>query len=243
MRQPRLRDSRNLISELYPLGQVPQDILTKIGAGIVYRIHTGRKDITGDDWGDILAEAVEGTHFAKPVGITDLATETTAWSAKTVKQKNPFNTSNVRLISGRNSPDFSYGIEDPHDDIQKTGDAVLGIWNGRVDIAQSHHSRIRVNVLVRNEDLTEFIMYEEYLEHFRISDYQWQENERGNLEGINKHTGEKCFTWQPHGSQFTIHSIVPDDAIKFRLRRPPLLTQDSALQNIGFDSSWIEIIK
>lgn len=243
MRQPRLRDSRNLISELYPLGQMPQDILTKIGAGIVYRVHTGRKDITGDDWGDILAEAVGGTHFAKPVGITDLATDTTAWSAKTVKQKNPFNTSNVRLISGRNSPDFSYGIEDPHDDIQKTCDAVLGIWNGRVDIAQSHHSRIRVNVLVRNEDLTEFVMYEEYLEHFRISDYQWQENERGNLEGVNKNTGEKCFTWQPHGSQFTLHSIVPDDAIKFRLRRPPLLTQESALQNIGFDSSWIEIVE
>ena len=242
MRQPRLRDSRNLISELYPLGQVPQNIITKIAEGIVYRAHTGHKDITGDDWGDILADAVDGVHYAKPVGITDVATNTTAWSAKTVKTNNPFTFVNVRLISGRNSPDFSYGIEDPHDDVQKTGDAVLGIWNGRVDIAQAHHSRIRVNVLVRNYELTEFVMYEEYLEHFRISDYEWRENERGNLEGFHKRTGEKLFTWQPHGSQFTIHSIVPDDAIKFRVRRPPLLTQEMALENIGFDESWIEIL-
>lgn len=118
MRQPKLRDSRNLISELYPLGLVPREMLTKIAAGIVYRIHTGRKDITGDDWGDILADAVGGTHYAKPIGITDLATDTTAWSAKTVKANNPLTAVNVRLISGRNSPDFSYGIEDPHDDVQ-----------------------------------------------------------------------------------------------------------------------------
>ena len=242
MRQPHLRDSRNLISELYPLGQVPQRIITDIAKGIVYRVHTGRKDITGDDWGDILADAVGGEHYAKPVGITDLATETTAWSVKTVKANSPFTVANVRLISGRNSPDFSYGIEDPHDDVQKTGDAVLGIWNGRVDIAQAHHPRIRVNVLIRNCDLTDFVMYEEYLEHFRISNYEWKENERGNLEAFDKHTGEKSFTWQPHGSQFTVHSIVPDDAIKFRVKRPPLLTREIALENIGFDESWIEIL-
>lgn len=242
MKQPKLRDSKNLVSELYPLGQMPRDLITKIASGIVYRLHTGRKDISGDDWGDILADAVGGEHYARPVGITDLATETTAWSAKTVKANNPFASLNVRLISGRNSPDFSYGIDDPHDDVQRTGDAVLAIWNGRVDIAQAHHPRIRVNVLIRNTTLTEFVMYEEYLEHFRISDYEWKENERGNLEGFHRRTGEKSFTWQPHGSQFTIHSVVPNDAIKFRLKHPPLLTQEIALDNIGFNDSWVEIL-
>ena len=77
---------------------------------------------------------------------------------------------------------------------------------------------------------------------FRISDYEWKENERGNFEAFHKRTNEKCFTWQPHGSQFTIHSVVPDDAIKFRVKRPPLLTQEIALENIGFDESWIEIL-
>lgn len=58
MKQPRLRDSRHLVQEVFPLGEIPNEIITKIGAGIVFRLHTGRKDITGDDWGDILASAV-----------------------------------------------------------------------------------------------------------------------------------------------------------------------------------------
>lgn len=242
MKQPKLRDSRNLVSEPYPLGQMPTEMITNIGAGIVYRIHTGRKDITGDDWGDILAEVAGGDHLAKPVGLADVAAPTMAWSAKTVKSRKPFAQNSVRLISGRNSPDFSYGIEDPHDDIQKTGEAVLGIWNGRVDIAQAHYPRVRVIVLIRNYECTEFVMYEEYLEHYRINDYEWRENAQNNFEGFDRHTGEKRFAWQPHGSQFTILSTVPADAIKFRVRRPPVLTQQTALEAIGFDPSWVEIL-
>lgn len=49
MKQPRLRDSRHLVQEVFPLGKIPNEIITKIGAGIVFRLHTGRKDITGDD--------------------------------------------------------------------------------------------------------------------------------------------------------------------------------------------------
>ena len=64
MKQPRLRDSRHLVQEVFPLGEIPNEIITKIGAGIVFRLHTGRKDITGDDWGDILASAVGGEHLA-----------------------------------------------------------------------------------------------------------------------------------------------------------------------------------
>lgn len=243
MKQPKLRDAHGLLQEMWPIGQIPTDIIKKIGAGIVYRIHCGRKDITGDEWGDILAEAVGGEHLGKPLGLSDVITKTTAWSAKTVKAKSPFTQSSVRLISGRNSPDFSYGIEDPHDDIQITGDAVLGIWNGRVDIAQSHYPRIRVIILIRNYECTEFALYEEYLEHFRINEYEWRENAQNNFEGFNRRSNIKAFTWQPHGSQFTIHSNVPDDAIKFKVKRPPVQTQESALRSIGFDDSWIEIIK
>ena len=161
---------------------------------------------------------------------------------KTVKATNPFNAKTVRLISGRCSPDYSYGIEDPHDDIQRTGEAVLSIWNSRVDIALNHYPRVRVCVLIRNNDMTSFSLYEEYLEHFNLSNYEWIENKNSNLEGINKHTGIKEFVWQPHGSQFTILSPVPEDAIKFKIKKPELLPQDEALASIGFDSSWIEII-
>lgn len=242
MKQPRLRDSRNLILELYPINKVPIELINKFGADIVYMLYTGRHDLTGNDWGDIFAKAVNGEHLSKPIGIVDVAKDKTAWSMKTVKATNPFNAKTVRLISGRCSPDYSYGIEDPHDDIQRTGEAVLSIWNSRVDIALNHYPRVRVCVLIRNNDMTSFSLYEEYLEHFNLSNYEWIENKNSNLEGINKHTGIKEFVWQPHGSQFTILSPVPEDAIKFKIKKPELLPQDEALASIGFDSSWIEII-
>lgn len=242
MKQPRLRDSRNLILELYPINKVPIELINKFGADIVYMLYTGRHDLTGNDWGDIFAKAVNGEHLSKPIGIVDVAKDKTAWSMKTVKATNPFNAKTVRLISGRCSPDYSYGIEDPHDDIQRTGEAVLSIWNSRVDIALNHYPRVRVCVLIRNNDMTSFSLYEEYLEHFNLSNYEWIENKNSNLEGVNKHTGIKEFVWQPHGSQFTILSPVPEDAIKFKIKKPELLPQDEALASIGFDSSWIEII-
>jgi len=242
MKKPKLRDNKHIDASVYQIGQIPRDIVKKIGAGIVFALHTGSKDISGDMWGDIFANAIGGEHLARPVGISDVVTSSVAWSAKTVKQTNPFSTTKVRLISGRNSPDFSYGIEDPHDDIQKTGDAVLGIWNGRVDIALAKFKVVRVIVLIRNNDCSEFVLYEEYLEHFKIDDFIWRENEQNNFEGIEKHSDNKMFTWQPHGSQFTIHSEVPSSAVKFRIKRPPVLTQENALKNIGFDESWIEIL-
>lgn len=242
MKQPRLRDSHNLISELYPINKVPVEIINKIGADIVYMLYTGRTDMSGNDWGEIFAKAINGNHFGSPIGIADVAKNETAWSMKTVKASNPFNVRSIRFISGRCSPDYSFGIEDPHEDIQKTGEAVLSIWNSRVDIAVSHYARVRESILVRNNDMTEFTLFEEYLEHYNISDFNWVENNNSNLEGINKYSGIKQFVWQPHGSQFTIISAVPDNAVRFKIRKPKLLPQDEALKSIGFDSSWIEII-
>ena len=73
MKQPKLRDSRNLITELYPINKVPRDVINKLGADIVYMMYTGRRDLTGNDWGDIFAKAVEGTHLSRPIGIVDVA--------------------------------------------------------------------------------------------------------------------------------------------------------------------------
>lgn len=242
MQQPKLRDAHNVIRELYPLGEIPKELITEIGSHIVYAIHTGRTDIGGDDWGDIFAEVVKGKHLSSPLGIADVVTDATAWSMKTVKASDPFTKDNVRLISGRCSPDFSFGILDPHEDIQKTGEAVLAIWNARADIALSHYPHVRVGVLIRSNDLKSFVFYEEYLERFNISNYRWEENSNGNLIGINKTTGVQEFTWQPHGSQFTIHGKVPSNVVKFKVRKPSILNRETALKNIKFDSSWIEFV-
>ena len=128
---PKLRDSKKLVThEPYPINEIPQELIKKIGKQLVYMLCVGRHDITGDDWGNVFAQAIGGKHLQSPVGIADVVFEKMAWSMKTVKSTKPFKTeASVRLISGRCSPDYSYGINDPHEDIEKTGRAVLGIWH------------------------------------------------------------------------------------------------------------------
>ena len=68
-------------------------------------------------------------------------------------------------------------------------------------------------------------------------------NDNDNLEGYEKSTDRKKFTWQPHGSQFTISSTVPDTRLKLRIKKPPMLNKDDFLEAIRFDPSWIEVVE
>ena len=240
MEHPKLRDSHKLNArELYPTNKIPDNVVTEIGAHIIYLLALGRKDITGTGWGDTLAMALQAIHLDSPVGIADVVKERMAWSAKTIKTTSPLNIDTVRLISGRCSPDYSYGIANPHDDIQKTGRAVLGIWNERINIAQDNYNPIRTSVLIRSNDLSTFTLFEEEVQRYRTSDFIWEVNDNGNLIGKHAETGVTKFTWQPHGSQFTIHTKVPANAIKFKIRKPPRIEKENILKSIAFDHSWI----
>lgn len=242
MKHPKLRDSNKLHTyELYPLNEIPDNVLIGIGSHLVYLLYIGRKDISGSDWGDAFSDAINGTHLDSPIGIADVVSGNMAWSMKTVKNANPFTAKTVRLISGRCSPDYSYGISDPHKDIQETGRAVLGIWNERINIAQDHYNPLRTSVLVRSNDLLSYCLFEEENHRYRTNDYVWEVNANGNLIGKHIDSGETCFTWQPHGSQFTIHTKVPQNAAKFSIRKPPVLQKGDILESIKFDSSWINI--
>lgn len=244
MKHPKLRDGKRLsINEPYPINQIPDEIVTKIGGYLIHLLYIGRKDISGSDWGDAFADAIDGTHLDSPIGIADVVLRKMAWSMKTVKNADPFNATTVRLISGRCSPDYSYGITDPHKDIQKTGTAVLGIWNERINIAQDNYNPLRTSVLIRSNDLLSYCIYEEENHRYATNEYKWEVNKNGNLIGKSLETGRTCFTWQPHGSQFTIHSHVPEHAAKFKIRRPPVLSKEDILKAINFDSSWVDIIK
>lgn len=241
--RPRLRDSKHLTTKsLYPLNVIPSEIITKIGGYLVYLLYIGRKDVSGNDWGDAFADSIGGIHLDSPVGIADVVLDRNCWSAKTVKVKDPFSISNVRLISGRCSPDYSYGITDPHKDVQKTGEAVLNIWNERINIATDHYSSVRTTVLVRSYDCLSYRLFEEDTQRFRTTDYHWEVNSNGNLIGLD-HNNRICFTWQPHGSQFTIHTEVPDSAIKFQIKQPPIISKTDVLKVVEFDKSWVKIIK
>ena len=244
MKHPRLRDSHRLITrEPYPINEIPEDIINRIAGSIVYLIYTGRKDMSGDDFGDAFAKAVGGSHLSSPVGIADVVLDKMAWSMKTVKSDSPFNAQRVRLISGRCSPDYSYGISDPHENLDKTGRAVLSIWNERVNIAQDYYNPVRTAVLIRSKSLDSFVMFEEENHRYIANNYRWEANKNGNLLGIDKETGMHCFTWQPHGSQFTVITTGPETAVKFELRRPPVMTEESTLEALHFDAGWVRIFK
>ena len=183
---PRLRDSsRRITDELYPLNRISDELIVKLGGYFIYLIYTDHKDITGSDWGDAFSDAIGGVHLDSPIGIADVVLGRQAWSMKTVKLANPGSARKIRLISGRCSPDYSYGITDPHADIQRTGEAVLGIWNERVNIAQDHYSNVRSSILVRSPDLRSYCLFEEENHRYRTSDYKWEVNDNGNL--IGKH--------------------------------------------------------
>lgn len=148
----------------------------------------------------------------------------------------------ISLISGRCSPDYSYGINNPHEDIEATGCAVLNIWNERVNIAQDYYNPLRTSILVRSEDMLSFTLFEEENHRYAASSFRWEENKDNNLEGFDLETGEKRFTWQPHGSQFTIHTKVPTNAVKFKIKQPPKLDIEDTLKQINFSDDWVEIL-
>lgn len=244
MKHPRLRDGNKLkTSEPYLMNELPDDLIVKIGGYLVDLLAIGRKDISGSDWGDAFSNAISGKHLDSPVGIADVVLGKMAWSMKTVKNPNPFTIRSVRLISGRCSPDYSYGISDPHKDIQETGRAVLNIWNERINIAQDEFNPVRTSILIRSNDLLSYTIFEEDNHRFRTSDYKWEVNPNGNLIGKHIETGDICFTWQPHGAQFTIHTRVPENAVKFTIKQPPIIGKDDILRAINFDNSWVQIIK
>lgn len=244
MEHPKLRDSKRLLTrEPYPINEIPDSIVRLIGKKFVYMLCIGRKDLTGDDWGNVFAEAIGGEHLQSPIGIADVVYDKMAWSMKTVKNSSPHRVeATVRLISGRCSPDYSYGITDPHEDIEKTGRAVLNIWNERVNIAQDYYNPLRTSVLVRSNDLLSYTLFEEENHRYVANQYRWEENNNGNLIGIDLETGDIRFTWQPHGSQFTIHTRVPKNAVKFIIKQPPILDIEETLRQIHYNDNWVEIL-
>ncbi|MGR3179878.1 MAG: hypothetical protein ACUZ8E_17700 [Candidatus Anammoxibacter sp.] len=238
----KLRGASKRRHEDYPLGEIPDNVIIEIARQFVHRIAIGHADITGDDFGTIFANAIDGLHRGSPLGIADVPKENCAWSVKTVKSTKPFETQRVRLISGRNSPDYSMGISDPRVDPTATGRAVLSIWNARVNEALEEFDDLRILVCVRNFSIRQFLIFEEEATRFSHADYRWEFNKRGNLEGHDIAHGEHIFTWQPHGSQFTIIRKVPAHARKFSINQSiPIIQMEHILNLTRFNKSWVTI--
>lgn len=94
-----------------------------------------------------------------------------------------------------------------------------------------------------NPDALEFTLYEHELKQYNTNDYVWIENRNGNLEDNLIQTGNHHFTWQPHGSQFTIICDISVSALRFKIKKPTVLNFDDTLKQVGFQENWATIVE
>ena len=243
-KSPRLRTVNKSVSA-YPLNHFNSDFPYILGQEIVYLLASkGRADLQGNEWEQIFALCIGADWKPSNVGLDDVVLGNTAWGAKTVKSgiKNFKELKQVRLISGRNSPVYSYGgTIDTSADPNEIGEQVLEIWNERVSAIREKYKHLRTVVLVKSDDLSQVAVFEFDTIRYdsELFDFEW--NKRGNLEGFVKGTRNKQFVWQPHGSQFTIIEKVPKETLILRIRQPETLDKTKILEAIGSDKSWVTI--
>ncbi|MDA8001797.1 MAG: hypothetical protein MPL62_10980 [Alphaproteobacteria bacterium] len=229
----------------YPLNEFPKRFPLKLGKEIVYFLATRNSDrLEGSDWEEIFARTVGAKWKPSNVGLDDVVLEQTAWGAKTIKNRNPFNVKRARLISGRNSPVFSYGDKEVADrPPAELGEKVLEIYNERVVSIRKKYKHLRTVVLIKGPGLLECSVIELPTETYDLSAYEWTWNKSSNLEGREKKTGFHKFTWQPHGSQFTIIENLAAKRLSIRVKKPAALSKKTVLEELQFDESWIEVVK
>lgn len=215
-----------------------------VASNLVYLTATGQTRFEGGAWGDIFAAAINAEHLNSPLGIVDVALGDTAWSAKTVGQ--PISRDPVRLISGRNDVQYSFGNTAPLLDPQETGSQVLQIWNARVEAAAQRYSHLRVVVLVRDTPILEYMIFEYIPVQFDPADYVWAPNRSGrNLEGRTVNGNIHTFTWQSGGGQFTILRPASGSARSFAIRPPqPIIriNPQGVLDTVGYSDDWVEFL-
>jgi len=243
MKNPRLRNVEKYRPP-FPLNCFPKGFGLELGRDIVYHLTTRTtSSLEGNEWEQIFARLVGAGWKPSNVGLDDVVLEQTAWGAKTVKHNNPHEARRVRLISGRNSPVYSFGDKQISDcDPAILGEKVLSIWNERVSAIRRKYNHLRTVVLIKSDDLLELSVFEFETEMFDHNAFEWNWNRRENLEGHSKRENVHKFTWQPHGSQFTIIEEVPSNRLAVRIKQPPLLDRDEVLNALKFDDDWVELL-
>ena len=119
---------------------------------------------------------------------------------------------------------------------------MLAIWNSRVNRALEECEDLRIAYLIRNIATREFVLFEEAAQRFIPDDYVWRFNRGNNLEARDKVSDTHWFTWQPHGSQFTIIRQIPGSARRFRITaNVPIVDPAAILAHVQFRESWVQI--
>ena len=138
---------------------------------------------------------------------------------------------------------FSYSDSRVKDrDPNELGAKILEIWNERVAAIRKLYRHLRTIVLIKSDDLQELAVFETDTVLYPTGQFVWQWNDNENLEGLEAATKMHKFTWQPHGSQFTLVEDVPKDRLAIRIKTPPKLSKEDVLTAVQFDPSWVEVL-
>lgn len=257
MTQPKLR-SATTIKPLQPLNgfskSFSENVAKKIFAVKATTLFSSKGlDISGSLWEQIFASSM-GVERESAVanGLDDIQDKntSTAWGAKTVKwslksdleQSIEDEEAKVQLISGRNSPKYSYDktVDPKIDDPKLVGELILGIWNARVQEVRKKYSNLRTVVMVKGKGLNQVVIFEKDTVLYDFNDYSWSWNDKNNLKGMKD--GKLCFTWQTHGSQFTINNVyIPKDALIIDIDKPNKLNEAFILKEAGWNKACYQV--
>jgi len=229
------------------LNEFPLKFARCIGKEIIARLaadHTGA--IEGETWEQMFAVSLGAVWQPSNVGLDDVVLGDCAWGAKTVKSGKPFTTKDVRLISGRNDPKYSYGHRPKKPEL--LGEMVLGIWNQRVTEVRKNYRHARSIVLIKpnknqmKKEWLDFAIFEFDTVQYEPKEYVWAFNKNKNLEGYCRETKEHYFTWQHHGAQFTVIHKIPKGRLKLQVKNPPRVETEVVLNAVKYDDSWVRVL-
>lgn len=162
MREPRLRTVNKAVAP-FDLNKFPSKFIDTLAKEIVYMQATkSSMSLEGNEWEQIFAECVGAEWKPSNVGLDDVVLDNCCWGAKTVfGATNIEKQQTVRLISGRNSPTYSYGVDSiTSEDPNEIGKLVLDIWNERVSAVRQIYKFVRTVVLVKSKDYKDFLVFE-----------------------------------------------------------------------------------
>ncbi len=242
-KSPRLR-TVNKVKPPYPLNQFPKNFGHILGKELIYLLATKKvQSIEGQEWEQIFAKCINADWKPSNIGLDDVVLNNCAWGAKTIFSGNPEEQTTARLISGRNSPSYSFGDSKITDvPPNPLGEKILEIWNERVSAIREKFKHLRTVVLLKSKSFETFSIFEFETIRFDGERYYWKWNKRGNLEGFEKQEDRHRFTWQPHGSQFTIIENIPSKRLIVKIKKPKNIDSEKILEAIGFEDNWITII-
>lgn len=229
----------------YEINKFPPSFIERFAEDIVYMLATkDAMSLEGNEWEQIFANCIGAVWKPSNVGLDDVILDNCCWSAKTVKaSKNIGDQKTVRLISGRNSPTYSFGVDRITEaEPAAIGKMVLDIWNERVSGVRQYFKFARTVVLVKGLDYSEYLIFEIKTIRYDYDQYVFGWNSRGNLEGYTKEGHIHKFTWQPHGSQFTIIENIPQERYHLKIKIPEKLNKEDLLKALSFDKSWFTVL-